>query len=184
MGDDKQILAMQVEALRAQLEESVKLSREQTGQLMEDRRLMVEEHETYKARESEKYEILEQRLRKTQELLRDTTKDFLQERKGQREKERGWLQDRDKLMHQLDQAHDRIHAEIEEKNPISNLLKPVPQARIERDYTILSKPSVDPSVMKKLKYENSTLKERLEQAVHLADMYREQCITAEEEVSR
>ena len=29
-----------------------------------------------------------------------------------------------------------------------------------------------------------SLKERLEQAVHLADMYREQCINAEEEASR
>ena len=48
------------------------------SQLMEDRRLMTDEHETYKTRESEKYELLEQRLRKTQELLRDTTKDFLQ----------------------------------------------------------------------------------------------------------
>ena len=111
-------------------------------------------------------------------------------------------------MHQLDQAHDRIRtynfyyffeylnyyaisystivleANLEDKNPISNLLKPVPAARLERDYTILSKPVVDPAVFKKLKYENSTLKERLEQAVHLADMYREQCITAEEEVSK
>lgn len=184
LKDDKQVLGMHVEALRAQLEESVKLSRDQMSQLMEDRRLMTDEHETYKARESEKYELLEQRLRKTQELLRDTTKDFLQERKRQREKEREWLQDRDKLMHQLDQAHDRIQANLEDKNPISNLLKPVPAARLERDYTILSKPVVDPAVFKKLKYENSTLKERLEQAVHLADMYREQCITAEEEVSK
>ena len=69
---------MQLEALRAQLEESVKLSRDQMSQLMEDRRLMNEEHETYKSRETEKYEMLENRLRKTQELLRDTTKDFLQ----------------------------------------------------------------------------------------------------------
>ena len=110
-------------------------------------------------------------------------------------------------MHQLDQAHDRIRtyllcmisskdstlrtipntiseADLEDKNPISNLLKPVPAARLERDYTILSKPVVDPAVFKKLKYENSTLKERLEHAVHLADMYREQCIAAEEEVSK
>ena len=69
---------------------------------------MVEEHETYKQRENEKYEILEQRLRKTQEILRDTTKEFLTERKNQREKEREWLQDRDKLMHRLDKAHDKI----------------------------------------------------------------------------
>ena len=77
-----------------------------------------------------------------------------------------------------------LEADLEDKNPISNLLKPVPAARIERDYTILSKPVVDPAVFKKLKYENSTMKERLEQAVHLADMYREQCIAAEEEVSK
>lgn len=39
-------------------------------------------------------------------------------------------------------------------------------------------------VVKKIKSENSALKERLEQAVHLSDMYREQCINAEEEVAR
>lgn len=187
LKDDKQILGMQLEALRAQLEESVKLSRDQMSQLMEDRRLMNEEHETYKSRETEKYEMLENRLRKTQELLRDTTKDFLQERKAQRGKEREWLQDRDKLMHKLDRAHDKIHSDIEIKNPIAhqNLLKP-PLVNTKHNIyeNISSKPEIDPQVMKKLKYENSTLKERLEQAVHLADMYREQCITAEEEVSR
>ena len=47
-------------------------------QLMEDRRLMVEEHSTYKKREAEKIEQLEARLRKTQELLKDTTRDFLE----------------------------------------------------------------------------------------------------------
>lgn len=40
------------------------------------------------------------------------------------------------------------------------------------------------SVVKKMKIENEALKERLEQAVHLSDMYREQCIAAEEEVSK
>ena len=39
-------------------------------------------------------------------------------------------------------------------------------------------------MVKKLKIENGQLKERLEQAVHLSDMYREQCINAEEHVAR
>ena len=39
---------------------------------------MIEEHETRVKREEEKNDLLENRLRKTQELLRDTTKDFLQ----------------------------------------------------------------------------------------------------------
>ena len=78
MEDDKQILALQTDAIRAQLEETLKLNGDQVSQLMEDRRIMIEEHETRIKREEERNEMLENRLRKTQELLRDTTKDFLQ----------------------------------------------------------------------------------------------------------
>ena len=90
-------------------------------------------------------------------------------------------------MHQLDQAHDKIRkkttvlekinltklldADNEEKNPTSNLLKPVMNPK-ERIYELSEKPAIDPKVLKKLRYENSTLQERLEQAVHLADMHR------------
>jgi len=181
INDDKQILALQTEALRAQLEESIKLSGEQVSQLMEDRRIMLEEHETLRKRDAERNEQLEARLRKTQELLRDSTKDFLEARKGQREKERQWLQERDKLLQQLDKAHDRIYEDEEAKSPTKKLLKP--PTSLKRDFTILSKPTIDPELVKKIKSENSMLKERLEQAVHLSDMYREQCINAEEELS-
>ena len=78
LEDDKQILALQTDAIRAQLEETLKLNGDQVSQLMEDRRIMIEEHETRVKREEEKNDLLENRLRKTQELLRDTTKDFLQ----------------------------------------------------------------------------------------------------------
>lgn len=78
LEDDKQILALQTDAIRAQLEETLKLNGDQVSQLMEDRRIMIEEHETRIKREEEKNDLLENRLRKTQELLRDTTKDFLQ----------------------------------------------------------------------------------------------------------
>ena len=62
-------------------------------------------------------------------------------------------------------------ADNEEKNPTSNLLRPVMNPK-ERIYELSEKPAIDPKVVKKLRYENSTLQERLEQAVHLADMYR------------
>ena len=96
INDDKQILALQTDALRAQLEETVKLGGDQVTQLMEDRRIMLEgkyknyayigichiitqlEHETLRKREAERSEQIESRLRKTQELLRDTTKEFLE----------------------------------------------------------------------------------------------------------
>jgi hypothetical protein len=69
---------------------------------------------------------------------------------------------------------------------------------MRKNYDVLSKPAIDPSgmlltfwyfsyvtlVVKKMKIESEALKERLEQAVHLSDMYREQCIAAEEEVSK
>lgn len=42
LNDDKQILALQTDALRAQLEETVKLGGDQVTQLMEDRRIMLE----------------------------------------------------------------------------------------------------------------------------------------------
>ena len=66
-------------------------------------------------------------------------------------------------------------SDIEIKNPLThqNLLKP-PLVNTKHNIyeNISSKPEIDPQVLKKVKYENSTLKERLEQAVHLADMYR------------
>ncbi|CBY14516.1 unnamed protein product [Oikopleura dioica] len=187
LRDDKQILALQVEALRAQLEEHIKLSNDQTTQLMEDRRIMIEEHETHRAREADRTEQLEARLRKTQELLKDTTKDFLEARKAQRERDRSWLQEKDKLLQQLDKAHDRIYDQ-DQKSPTfktsgHDKLLSVP-SHMRKNYDVLSKPTIDPAVVKKMKIENEALKERLEQAVHLSDMYREQCIAAEEEVSK
>ena len=63
----------------------------------------------------------------------------------------------------------------EAKSPTKKLLKP--PTSLKRDFTILSKPTIDPDLVKKIKSENSMLKERLEQAVHLSDMYREQVNT-------
>lgn len=42
IDDDKKILALQTEALRAQLEETLKLNGDQVNQLLEDRRVMIE----------------------------------------------------------------------------------------------------------------------------------------------
>ena len=40
--------------------------------------------------------------------------------------------------------------EQEEKNPPSNLLRPVPAAAKTRDYDILAEPGIDPKVHKKV----------------------------------
>eukprot|EP00072_Mus_musculus_P059813 XP_011239738.1 PREDICTED: coiled-coil domain-containing protein 77 isoform X4 [Mus musculus] len=75
---DTEMLLLQVEALQAQLGEQTKLSREQVEGLMEDRRIRVEEIQVQHQRNQEKIMELTKSLHHTQELLYESTKDFLQ----------------------------------------------------------------------------------------------------------
>ena len=49
------------------------------------------------------------RLHKTQELLYDSTKDFLQQRYDHRNKERVWIHDKDRLLLDLDQCRSQLN---------------------------------------------------------------------------
>ena len=49
------------------------------------------------------------RLHKTQELLYDSTKDFLQQRYDHRNKERVWIHDKDALLLDLDQCRSMLN---------------------------------------------------------------------------
>ena len=55
---DNQTLALQVEALQAQLGEQTKVAKEQLDAMMEDRRVKVEEYDTRLKRDSDKIQTL------------------------------------------------------------------------------------------------------------------------------
>uniref|UniRef100_A0ABK0L4T0 Coiled-coil domain containing 77 n=1 Tax=Rattus norvegicus TaxID=10116 RepID=A0ABK0L4T0_RAT len=95
---DIQTLLLQVEALQAQLGEQTKLSREQVEGLMEDRRIRIEEIQVQHQRNQEKIKELTKSLHHTQELLYQSTKDFLQLKFENQNKEKLWMLERDHLM--------------------------------------------------------------------------------------
>uniref|UniRef100_A0A8C3B0G1 Coiled-coil domain containing 77 n=1 Tax=Cyclopterus lumpus TaxID=8103 RepID=A0A8C3B0G1_CYCLU len=102
-----------VEALQAQMEEQTRLAKEQVESLLEDRRIQTEEALAQRQRDQERFTAMTDKLQRTQNLLHESTRDFLQ-----------------------------------------------------------------------LKFDTRAMQEDLKQAHRLAEMYREQCITMETELSQ
>ncbi|XP_045220475.2 coiled-coil domain-containing protein 77 isoform X3 [Macaca fascicularis] len=100
---DVQTLILQVEALQAQLGEQTKLAREQIEGLMEDRRIHLEEIQVQHQRNQNKIKELTKNLHHTQELLYESTKDFLQLRSENQSKEKSWMLEKDNLMSKIKQ---------------------------------------------------------------------------------
>nr|XP_028602828.1 coiled-coil domain-containing protein 77-like [Podarcis muralis] len=99
---DEQTLLLQVEALQAQLEEQAKLSKEQTEALLEDRRIRIEESLVQHQRDQEKIKELTQNYHKVQNLLHESTRDFLQMKFDARANEKSWMAEKDMLLRKLD----------------------------------------------------------------------------------
>ncbi|XP_060046307.1 coiled-coil domain-containing protein 77 isoform X2 [Erinaceus europaeus] len=100
---DIQSLILQVEALQAQLEEQTKLSREHVEGLMQDRHIRIEEIQVQHQRNQDRVRELTKSLHHTQELLFESTKDFLQLRFENQEKEKLWMVEKDHLMSKIKQ---------------------------------------------------------------------------------
>lgn len=67
-----------MEALQRELEEERRASHEQVEAFTEEKRVRLEEAEAAAARDRSKLEELIDKLKKTQDLLYDSTKDFLE----------------------------------------------------------------------------------------------------------
>uniref|UniRef100_A0A8I6GCW0 Coiled-coil domain containing 77 n=1 Tax=Rattus norvegicus TaxID=10116 RepID=A0A8I6GCW0_RAT len=152
-----------VEALQAQLGEQTKLSREQVEGLMEDRRIRIEEIQVQHQRNQEKIKELTKSLHHTQELLYQSTKDFLQLKFENQNKEKLWMLERDHLMSVMKQ-HRAQYRKKEDK-----LGKVVP--------TLHENHHAQNEYVK-------SLKDKLTQEKKLSNMYQEQCISLEEELAR
>ncbi|XP_051548657.1 coiled-coil domain-containing protein 77 isoform X1 [Myxocyprinus asiaticus] len=169
---DNQTLLLQVEALQAQMEEQTRLAKEQVEALLEDRRIHLEERQVQHQRDQERITALTDKLQRTQNLLYESTRDFLQLKFESRAHEKGWMVEKDCLLRELDSCQERLREarDYPEQPPLST------------DVLFLTQPSHESSQTHR--EEIRALQEELKQAHKLADMYREQCVTLETELSQ
>lgn len=161
--DNNQSLALQIESLQAQLEEQTKLAKEQVDGLLEDRRVHMEEQQAQRERDSDKIKMMQEKLKKTQDLLYDSTKDFLELKYEIRANERHWMVEKDRLVQEID--HLREQLDVSE----ASVLEVAGDGIDTRETQITAVKS---------------LRHQLEQSQKLAEMYREQCIGLEDELAR
>ncbi|NXG70370.1 CCD77 protein, partial [Baryphthengus martii] len=167
---DNQTLLLQVEALQAQLEEQTRLSKEQVEALLEDRRIHMEEAQVQHQRDQDKIKTITDKLHKTQNLLYESTRDFLQLKFDARANEKAWIAEKDSLLRKLDKDRDLLIGREPGREKKQKATKKMLQA--------------DDGPSKLHSREIQSLQERLVQEQHLSNMYREQCVTLESELAR
>ncbi|XP_019371061.1 PREDICTED: coiled-coil domain-containing protein 77 isoform X5 [Gavialis gangeticus] len=160
-----------VEALQAQMEEQTRLSKEQLDALLEDRRIHMEEAQVQHQRDQDKIKSLTDKLHKTQNLLYESTRDFLQLKFDSRASEKAWMAEKDSLLRKLDEGRDVLFISREPE-----------RERKERDVKLTR--HADREIQKVQSGEIKSLQEQLIQEQRLASMYREQCVTLEGELAR
>ncbi|TSK13387.1 Coiled-coil domain-containing protein 77 [Bagarius yarrelli] len=169
---DNQTLLLQVEALQAQLEEQTRLAKEQVESLLEDRRIHMEEAQVQRQRDQERITSLTEKLQRTQHLLYESTRDFLQLKFESRAHEKSWMVEKDRLLREMDSCEERLRKTHGLQEQPRTFTAPV----------IVTQPTSESSQMHR--DEIRALQEELTQAHKLADMYREQCVGLETDLSQ
>lgn len=154
---------LQIESLQAQLEEQTKLAKEQVAALLEDRRVHMEEQQAQRERDTDKIKMMQEKLRKTHDLLYDSTKDFLELKYEIRANERHWMAERDRLVQEIDHLREQLDVTGASVLEVSGEVVEPRQAQL---------------------IAVQSLRHQLEQSQKLAEMYREQCIGLEDELAR
>lgn len=165
---DNQTLCLQVEALQAQMEEQTKLARDQINALLDDRQILREEADLCRERDKDRLQRVELKMKHSQSMLYESTKDMLALKLEHRNKEKEWMSEKDRLLQELDAARDQLamhRGDGKTPKPATTYL-------------------VDYEAQQQMEEEIQTLNSQLEQAAKLADMYREQCIQAEDQLAR
>ncbi|XP_031420819.1 coiled-coil domain-containing protein 77-like isoform X1 [Clupea harengus] len=161
---DNQTLLLQVEALQAQMEEQTRLAKEQVESLLEDRRIHVEEAQVQHQRDQDRITALTNKLTRTQTLLYESTRDFLQLKFESRTHEKSWVTEKDRLLRQLDTCHEKLQSGRGGPDRLGPATAPQRFAQ------------APPESQQMHQEEIRALSEELKQAHKLADMYREQCV--------
>ncbi|KAG3292677.1 coiled-coil domain-containing protein 77 isoform X1 [Ictidomys tridecemlineatus] len=160
---DIETLILQVEALQVQLKEQSKFSREQVEGLMEDRRIRLEEIQVQHHRNQDKIKELTKSLHHTQELLYESTKDFLKLRFENQTKEKTWMLEKDQLMSKIKQYRMQNKKKDDKIGKVMPVLHD--SHHTQNEYI-------------------KSLKDKLAQEKKLSNMYQEQCIALEEELAK
>ncbi|KFQ88706.1 Coiled-coil domain-containing protein 77, partial [Phoenicopterus ruber ruber] len=168
---DNQTLLLQVEALQAQIEEQTRLSKEQAEALLEDRRIHMEEAQVQHQRDQDKIKTITDKLHKTQNLLYESTRDFLQLKFDAQANEKAWMAEKDSLLRKLGKDVDQL---IVSREP--------GREKQQRDTKKMLR--ADDGAWKLHSREIKSLQEQLMQEQCLSNMYREQCIALEGELAR
>ncbi|CAL8296578.1 unnamed protein product [Boreogadus saida] len=178
---DNQTLLLQVEALQAQMEEQARLAKEQVESLLEDRRIQVDEGQVQRRRDEQRIADLTDKLQRNQNLLYESTRDFLQLKFETRGHEKSWMAEKDRLLRDLDGCQERLRkgrgatdnqAGARWARQSGGLGSSLPRSQ-----------TTDPQTQQN-RENRMALQEDLKQAHRLAEMYREQCVTMETELSQ
>ncbi|NXN84647.1 CCD77 protein, partial [Bombycilla garrulus] len=167
---DDETLLLQVRALQAQIEEQTRLAKEQVQALLEDRRIHMEEAEVRHRRDQDKIRAVTEKLHKTQNLLYESTRDFLQLKSNARANEKAWMAEKDNLMRKIGKDLDDLAFSTESGKKKQKELKKMLQS--------------SDGTAKRQSREMKLLQDKLVQERHLSHMYREQCVSLEGEVAR
>lgn len=76
--------------------------------MLEDRKIKMEENDARGERDGIKIQTLSDQYHKSQCLLYESTKDFLQVKYELRAKERDWIAEKDKLLQEMDKLREQI----------------------------------------------------------------------------
>ena len=165
---DYESLLLQINALETQIQEQTKLSKEQTDALLEDRKTRMEEYETQRLKDAAIIKQLREKLLQTQNLLHESTKDFLDGKYEMRSVERKWMAEKDRLLQELDKSAK--HESVKEDEILF----------------VAQEQSIALAEEERRRYESEvdTLTEQLKQSHQLAEMYREQVIKFEDELCK
>ncbi|RNA00122.1 coiled-coil domain-containing 77 [Brachionus plicatilis] len=165
---DYESLLLQINALETQIQEQTKLNKEQIDTLLEDRKTRMEEYETQRVKDSDIIKQLKEKLLQTQNLLHESTRDFLDSKYEMKQVERKWMTEKDKLLQELDKS---VKHEMVKEDEILFVAQEQCTALAEEE-------------KKRFEAEIESLNEQLKQSHQLSEMYREQVIKFEDELSR
>ncbi|OWK62478.1 Coiled-coil domain-containing protein 77 [Lonchura striata] len=168
--EHKYVMLGKVKALQAQIEEQTRLTKEQVQALLEDRRIQMEEAEARHQKDQDKIKAVTEKLHKTQNLLYESTRDFLQLKFDARASEKAWMAEKDSLLRKLGKDLDHLAFSTDSGQKKQRELKSMFQA--------------NDGTSKLHSREIKLLQDKLVQEKHLSHMYREQCLSLEGEVAR